>query len=259
MPLEALQADFSAAMFDARRAPTLLPELKPRGERTLELIGLYRGNLLAAWQKALANAFPVVRALVGDEFFEALARVYGHAHPSASGDLNRFGEHFAAFVADFEHTRELPYLGDVAALEWIVHRAHYALDSIPISRHQIARLLPHELLASRFGLNPACAWLDSGYPVAQIWLAHQSGTDVALPESLERGDIALVARPQWRVEVVRSSAGEIAALEKLRDGETLATAIEAALEEQPGFDFAKALPRWLDLSLLTRPRIAWGN
>ena len=259
MPLEALQSDFSAAMFDARRAPALLPALKRRSERTLDLIALYRGNLLAAWQKALSSAFPVVRALVGDEFFDALARVYGHAHPSGSGDLNRFGEHFAAFVADFEHTRELPYLGDVAALEWIAHRAHYAADAIPISRHQIARLLPHELLAARFELNPACAWLDSGFPVAQIWLAHQPGTKVALPESLERGDIVLVARPQWRVEVVRSSAGEIAALERLRDGETLQAAIEAAIEEQPGFDFAKTLPHWLDLSLLIRPQSAHAD
>ncbi len=254
MPLEALQSDFAAALFDARRASALLPALQLRGECTLDLISLYRGNLLAAWQKALANAFPVVRALVGEEFFDALARVYGHAHPSANGDLNRFGEHFAAFVTDFEHTRELPYLGDVAALEWIVHRAHYAADAIPVSRHQIARLLPHELLAARFALHPACAWLDSGFPVAQIWLAHQPGADVALPESLERGDIALVARPLWRAEVVRSSAGEIAALEKLRDGESLEAAIEAALEEQRGFDFAKALPRWLDLSLLVRPQ-----
>ena len=254
MPLEVLQSDFAAALFDARRAPALLPALRSHGGRTLDLIALYRGNLIAAWQKALANAFPVVRTLVGDEFFDALARAYGHAHPSASGDLNRFGEHFAAFVADFEHTRELPYLGDVAALEWIVHRSHYAADAIPVSRHQIARLLPHELLASRFALHPACAWLDSAYPAAQIWLAHQPGTEVALPDSLDRGDIALVARPQWRVEVVRSSAGEIAALEKMRDGESLESAIKAALEEQRGFDFSRALPRWLDLSLLVRPQ-----
>lgn len=250
MPLEALQARFAAALFDSGRADALLPDLAPADERTLDRLGLYRGNLLAAWRKALGNAFPVVQALVGEEFFAALAREYGHAQPSASGDLNRYGDRFAAFIAGFEHTRKLAYLGDVAALEWSVHRAHYAADAIPLSRHQLARLLPHELLAARFGIHPACSWLASAYPVAQIWLAHQRGTDVALPTCLDASETALIARPRWRVEVVRADAGEIAALNALRAGATLETAIEAALVAQPGFDFARALPRWLDLSLL---------
>jgi hypothetical protein len=252
MLLESVQTDFAAALFDARRASTLLPSLLHPDKQTLERIALYRGNLLAAWQKALSNAFPVVRALVGDEFLDALARVYGHAHPSSSGDLNRFGEHFAAFIADFEHTQTLPYLADVAALEWIAHRAHYAANAIVLSHYRIGSLRPHQLLASRFTLHPACDWLDSGFPIAHIWLAHQPGATMELPKSLDRGEIALVARPRWRVEVVASSEGEIAALEKIRAGETLETAIEAGIEAQRSFDFAKALPRWLDLSLLTQ-------
>ena len=31
-----------------------------------------------AWEKALTHAFPVVGALVGNEFFSGLARAYGH-------------------------------------------------------------------------------------------------------------------------------------------------------------------------------------
>src|SRR5258706_1360254 len=101
-PLERLQADFAAALIDSGAAAAVVPALVSRDARTLERIALYRGNVVAAWEKALANAYPVVRALVGDEFFHGLARAYGRAHPSASGDLNRFGARFAEFVAGFE-------------------------------------------------------------------------------------------------------------------------------------------------------------
>jgi len=144
--LEVLQADFAAALLDGDAAPALLPSLHDRGERTLGRLALYRGNVHAAWDKALGNAFPVVRALVGDEFFAALGRAYARAYPSSSGDLNMFGGCFAPFVGSFEHARSLPYLSDVATLEWAVHCAHYAADANALPRERMAAISPHDLL-----------------------------------------------------------------------------------------------------------------
>ncbi|HSC11045.1 MAG TPA: DNA-binding domain-containing protein, partial [Rhodanobacteraceae bacterium] len=95
--LERIQADFAAALAGPAAADALLPALISDDARVLDRLALYRGNISAAWEKALANAYPVVRALVGDEFFGGLARAYGRAHPSVSGDLNRFGARFAEF------------------------------------------------------------------------------------------------------------------------------------------------------------------
>jgi hypothetical protein len=250
MPLERLQSDFAAALTDPLHAAAVVGALDPSDGRASERLALYRGNVVAAREKALANAFPVVRALVGAEFFSGLARAYGQAHPSRSGDLNRFGEHFPAFVRDFEHTQTLPYLGDVAALEWAVHTAHYAADAAPLPREAIAALPADQLLAARFSVHPACAWIVSAYPVAGIWLAHQPGSTQALPETLDRREWALVTRPRWRVEVLASSAGEIAALAQVQSGADMECAIGAALSAEPEFNFARALVRWLDQSIL---------
>lgn len=255
--LEHLQADFAAALADPDAAPALVPALAGRDARALDRVALYRGNVNAAWEKALANAYPVVRALVGDEFFGGLARAYARTHPSVSGDLNRFGSRFAEFIDAFEHAQSLPYLGDVAALEWSVHVAHYAADAVPLSRERIAALPPDELLAARFALHPACAWLRSPYPIASIWLAHQPQAAVALPDSLDRRELVLVVRPRWRVEVLLTSPGELAALARLREGVDVEGAITAGLRAEPGFAFPKALVRWLDYAVLVdRPAMA---
>ena len=249
--LEHMQSDFAAALIDVRNTPAILPSLAVNDPRALDRLALYRSNLTATWQQALANAYPVVRALVGEEFFVSLARAYGRAHCSISGDLNLFGAQFAGFVAAFERSRSLPYLADVAALEWLVHRAHYAADAAPMPRARIAALSPHDLLAATFALQPACACLDSRFPVASLWLAHQPQASIALPESLARREFALVVRPRWHVQVLASSAGEVAALTQLRAGATMDGAIDAALLAQPDFDFSRALVRWFDYAVLT--------
>jgi len=253
-PLERVQTAFAAALTDPAADAALAPALVARDTRTLERVALYRGNVIAAWEKALANAYPVVRALVGDEFFAALARAYGRAYPSVSGDLNRFGAHLAKFVAAFEHTQSLPYLGDVAALEWAVHRAHYAADAIVLTRERVVTLPPVDLLSAHFGLHPACFGIDSPFPIARIWQAHQPRTKVALPDSLDCREFALVVRPGWRVEVLVSSAGEIAALAHVCSGKDVEVVIAAGLEADPGFDFPKTLVRWLDFGILTEER-----
>lgn len=251
MLLERLQSDFAAALVDPLREPALAAALEPGDGRMARRIALYRGNVIAAREKALANAYPVVRALVGEEFFSGLARAYGRAHPSRSGDLNRFGESLAAFIRAFEHTRSLPYLGDVAVLESAVHAAHYAADAAPLSREMLAALPADELLGARFSVHPAVAAVESRYPVASIWLSHQPGSTLPLPESLDRSEWALVVRPRWRVEVLVSSAGEIAAINQLRSGADVEHAIGAALAAQRDFNFARALVRWLDQAIVT--------
>jgi hypothetical protein len=252
--LERLQADFAAALLDAGATSSLLPTLGLHGPDCAQRLGRYRGNVRAAWQKALAHAYPVVHALVGAEFFAALAEAYAGAHPSASGDLNEFGAQFCTFVRTYERAQSLPYLPDLAALEWLVHRAHYAADANVLARERMAVISPHDLLAARFSLHPACAWMQSRFPIETIWRAHQADSEVEWPDSLDRAESVLVTRPQWRVEAVESSAAEIAALAQLRAGCAMDDAIGAAFDADAKFDFAKTLVRWLYLGVLTDMR-----
>lgn len=250
MQLERLQADFDSVLFDIDATGDSAALFANPSEVALHRLALYRGNIHAAWERALSSAYPVVQAIVGEEFFAALSRAYGVAHPSISGDLNRFGAHMAEFLRTFEHARALPYLADIATLEWQVHRAQYAADARALTRERMAAVSPDELLVSRFALHPACAWLESRFPVATLWLAHQFEPSAAMPKTLESAEWALVTRPAWQVEVCVSGAAEIAALAALHSGGDMDHAIGAALSVDRKFDFGKALVRWLDLGVL---------
>jgi uncharacterized protein (UPF0276 family) len=211
---------------------------------------LYRGNQSATWHKTLALAYPVVLALVGEEFFGGLARAYGRAQPSDNPDLNHFGARFGTFLRDFPHAAQLPYLPDLAALEWALHRAHYAPQANGLSAAQLAAIAPEQIEEATFRLHPAVQLLASKWAIVPLWLAHQPGSDVAFPEEMAAPSQMLVARPQWQSVVLPLDPAAHAALQILAQGGTFGAALDAAFELNEAFDVAAALQQWLAQAVL---------
>lgn len=230
-----LQQAFGAALESADAARRNAPLFRGAPERVLERLAVYRGNVNGAAAKALAGAYPIVRKIVGEEFFEGLAREYRRRHPSTSGDLNELGAAFAAFIEAFPHTRDLAYLPDVARMEWLAHRAYYAADARPLEAGRIA--------AARFALGPACALMASRWPLARIWEVHQDDFEGEFAVDLDAGpERILVYRPRFRVRVGALGEGEYRFLDALAAGRPF--------DEAPGFDLGSALARWIDDSVI---------
>lgn len=242
---DALLLRFADGLLD----PALVPVELFRGaaDRNAARFALYRGNLTANCEKALANAYPVLKQLVGEEFFEALAREYGRRMPSTSGDLNLLGEGLACFLEGFEPLRAYPSFPDLVRLEWAAHRAYFAAEAQPLDP---AELSPEALENRAFRLRPGHVLLASEWAVVELWRAHQDPPD-SFPAELARHCRALVYRPDWRVQVRETGLGEWAALTALQTGTTLADALEAGLEADSDFDPGTALQAWLDERLLT--------
>lgn len=223
--LAGLQQRFGNALFDRRQEAGLAPLLADGG---IARLSLYRGNLGAGWERALAEACPVVRQLVGEDFFEGLARAYGKAYPSRDPDLARFGERFADFLDAFPPAAPYPYLPDMARLEWAVHRACLAPDVEPLGIDALARLAPDTLEGACFTLHPSVALLSSRWAIAPLWQAHQPGGP-ALPSTVDAPCAALVVRRRWKVDVVELGAPEAAAVAQLQAGASFGAAIDAML------------------------------
>lgn len=245
--LATLQERFAAGLMTPGDYPVELfagdPQLAARR------FALYRGNVTASWDKALANAYPVLRQLVGDEFFRAMAREFGRAVPSAEGDLNRFGAGLAAFLADFGPVSGYPYFPDMARLEWALHRAHYAADEPLLTLASLAGMDAQGLGRLNIRFAEACVLLHSQWNIADIWLAHQPGGP-SRPDDIRRPSHYMVCRPRWRAELAVLSSGEHAALEAIARSAaagptSLGGALEIAAGADPSFDPSISLPRWL--------------
>jgi len=229
-------------------------------------VGIYRNAVFANYRNALRASLPVVLRLVGEPFFHAAVDAFVRAHPSVSGDLNVYGDLFGDFLAGYPHAADLPYLADVARLEWAVDEAQRAADVLPAPDQVLAALAataPERLPALRVRLDPSCRLVASEFPVLHIWQVNQPrgvdqprrtyqprrvDDDPASPEeddnrvSLdEGGDLLVVRRGSEGVTLERVGAGEHAFLAALAAQTPLGVALDLALQVDAAFDLGAAL------------------
>ena len=211
----------------------------------------YRANAQTIAVRSLAAAYPVLARLVGEETMAALARDLWHHHPPVRGDLACFGGELANWLATLAQLEDIPFLPDVARLEWAVHRAHTAADppDAPSNLAWLAEADPHGLVV-RFVEGSAC--IASPWPVAALWHAHQvpQGTPPDLSRasaalSAGQGELAWVWRRGWRVAVAALQPAEHRFNAELLAGAALGTALESVSIDHPDFSFEQWLLRAL--------------
>ena len=245
------QQAFATALLDVAQSAAVLQQCQ--GQASAERLGLYRGNLHATWRRTLGHAYRVVLALVGEEFFGAMAQAYGRQYPSDSADLNGFGANFADFLATFPHVAHLPYLPDMARLEWALHLAHYADDAQGVVPELLAGMSPQQLEASRWRLHPACFLLASNWQLPALWQAHQAQEgqgDMVFPSEMQVASWALVCRPHWKAQVLLLDEAAHAALLALQQGQTFGEALDVAFALNEQFDVGGQLRLWLAHAVL---------
>jgi hypothetical protein len=246
--LRELQSAFSAAVFgdDAHTAALLAHCGDSQPERGL---AAYRRSVLANLAAAVRTTYPVVGAIVGEAFLEAAARHHARTRPSTSGDLNAYGSDFAEVLAVYPPADSLPYLPDVARLEWLVQSVYGREDAPPQDLSRLAATAPERWGDLHFRLDPAHAVLASRWPLARIWEVNQPGYDGDFQVDFELPQTVLIHRRTPDTAVEPLAAGEAVLLHALADGSTLGTAVEQAASED-GFDLQSALQRFIATGLI---------
>jgi len=243
--LATLERAFAAALVARKVDDADVSAFDGAPERVRSRLGLYRGNVQTNAVKALTNAYPVVAKLVGDGFMAGMACAFAAATPSTSGDLNEYGEAFADFISTFPPAAELAYLPDVARLDWCVHRAHYAADAAPLDLAKLAAAPPERMGDLRLVLNPACAVVESDWPLARLWQIHQHDYEGAFDVDWDSaGGSVLVDRPQWLVRARAIDAASAAFLTACVAGVPLADALARAQTADGAFALDLRLAEW---------------
>ncbi len=117
--LASLQARMASALLaadpHAQRLPSEWFRGAPAGTAGLRV---HRNTVLSAISNALRLTHPAIERLVGEEFFDRMAIEYARAAPPAVPQLDEYGAGFAASIAGFPGTETLPYLSELARLDW---------------------------------------------------------------------------------------------------------------------------------------------
>jgi hypothetical protein len=227
--LRELQQQLACALLDDAAASTFA------GAFALDpsALTIYRNTRLGTLTRALASAFPAVRALVGEDFFEAAAQQFIRAEPPTTACLDDYGEPFAAFLAQFSPAAGIAYLADVARLEWAVNRALHAPDSPVLELAALAGVEPARVPDVRFEPHRSVTVLELASPADAIWRAvlDQDQAAMAALDPAAGPVWLLIERGESGVQVRRMACGAARFTQRLCAGEALQAALEAAVDE----------------------------
>jgi hypothetical protein len=249
-----MNADFSDGLLagDGRCPPGLRTW---NGSDPARRFAVYRNNVVVGLIDALADSFPVTRELVGDEFFRAMAREYVRGAPPGSPVLALYGAGFAGFIDAFAPVAGLPYLGDVARLEFLRVRSFHAADAPALAAPRLAARLadPDGLPQVCLQLHPSVFLLDSPHAVVSLWAAHQpeaAGFDLGRIDTT-RAEAALVCRADLQVAIYRIDRGAAAFVGALVQGASFGAASAQALASEPGTKLGETLALLLQAGAIT--------
>jgi hypothetical protein len=222
-------------------------------------VGIYANMYFLRLQDALREAFPKLRAALGDEGFSGLCADYLEAHPSRHPSLRFLGDRLAAFLAGPGVARPrcppLPvWAADLAALEWARYDLFDAAD-VPLLRLVDLQVMPPEAFATLpLHLAPGSRLLAVGHAVEQVWrtLHQQQQQPADIPA---RSGHLLLWRQDTFVYHRRIDEREAALLNDVCSGTQFGPLCERIATEAP--DPAQAafrlLARWARDGLLAAP------
>ena len=269
MKLQQLQSLFGDAMAATGTAPagdsalrTLIAE---DGVAVEERLAVYRNNLRVTLVEALRAAYPLLEKLVGEDFFRAAGLAYAAAHPPRVGNLNYFGDAFPEFIEGFEAAASLPYLPDVARVEWAWHRAYYAPDEATLPLDELQALAPEDFPRVNLVPGASVTLVQSPFPVDEILSYCRNPGESAFTLS-DRAVCLLVLRSDDEVQQHELAEGEFAFLCAMQAGATVADALDALSspaiskgEESLSGNAGGAEPNGFDLVGLLQKHLALGS
>ena len=230
--------------------------LNPQGgEPGIVRMAVYANGFVARAEEALSEVFEAVHAAVGDEAFAGLCRDYAGRFAASDYNLNFIGKEFRAFVESWSTGMNLPFLADLARLEWRVWEAFHAFHREPLTPRGIAGIPLEDWDNARILFQSSVSLVSSSWPVLDMWLVRRqlSGDFKAL--LTPRPQRILVGRKEDKVRCELLEENQYRLIEGLLAGQTLGTVCERLAEDLSSEEILPIdawFSRWIQDGLIAR-------
>jgi len=190
-------------------------------------LGVYAHAYRARLREVLIKDYAGLRALAGEDTFDAIARDYIAAMPSQHPNARWYGARLAAFLREDPRWRAHRQFAEMAALDWAFGLAFDALDADVVTFDELTAIAPQDWPALRFTLHPALQRLSFEHNVAAIRRALDRGEALPALEAFDAPQPHAVWRSDFTVRHRRLSDEEATLHARIADGARFANLCEA--------------------------------
>jgi hypothetical protein len=191
-----------------------------------ERLAAYVNGYPARIFEALDESFPAVRHLAGDAAFGEVVQRYSSRVPRGIYSLSDVGAELPAFLASDPIGERLPFLADLAALEWRIALAFHAHERAPLDPSSLAGWGLEHWERATIELQSSVAVVRSIWPILDLWNLRETPISEIDLELAGRAQTVLVSRDGFSVSCDLLDCAQAVVLEALLDGATLGVALE---------------------------------
>jgi hypothetical protein len=214
-------------------------------------VGIYAEMYWLRMRGAIRADYPFVREIVGEEDFEILVARHLRQRPSVHYSLGRLGADFAATVRE-AGVEVLPWLADLAALEWARAESFVATDAPVLESSALVALGEGTFTRSRLVASPSLRVLHPSWDVLPVWRALERGLPWKELRVASADSPLVVWRQGFAVFHVPVSAPEAGALARVQAGLDLPAVCEAFAEAQePAQAAFLAIGSWVSEGMMS--------
>ncbi|MGE3474290.1 MAG: putative DNA-binding domain-containing protein [Rhodospirillaceae bacterium] len=239
MSLLELQRRFQRAL---RGDTDAMEDLAPDAARRL---AVHRTTIETGLVQTLLNAFPVLARIVGAPTFMSLSLGYIADTPPRHPVLSTYGRGFPAYAAAQPIAASLPYLHDIARLEWARQEAYFAGDARLLDAGALDTDDAETVSALQLRVHPAVRVISSPFPIHSIWRVNQADVETKdIPAiDMRLAEHVIVTRPAHEIVTRPISLADATLVRAVMGGAHLGAAVESAFALAADFDVTQALAR----------------
>lgn len=209
---------------------------------------IYRNHIVTTLSDVLVMNFPLVEILTGEGFLRTAAKLYLFDNPPMEACLDRYGNSFPDFLKGYEHAKDLPYLADVARLDWEMNEARIAKQDNTLSVESLAQIDPNLLEGAVFKVKQSVRLMQSEYPLDKIYYFCEQDEENRGELNVDKSPTyILVTRMEWDPKIFKLDEAEYGLLSALQEDVPLGECLEETLNKFPEFNFGEFLQNYIGL------------
>lgn len=214
-----------------------------------ERLQIYRNNIFSSLTRALLDTYPIIVELTGEDFSRQLMWDFILENPPQEACLSRYGGELAPFIESFSTAKNLPYLADIARLEWAMNESYYAPDDRSLVFSDLQNVPMAALADITLPLRSSSCLLKSNWPLSAIHdFCLKEDRDESETLYIDQDDCrVMIYRPGLTVKIILLEDSEYLFLLSLKTGNPLGEALEITLDGFPNFNFQQCLQKHITL------------
>lgn len=210
-------------------------------------LAIYSDAYFSRIAEALRTDFEATYQTLGEETFFELVSAYIKEFPSTSTSIEEVGAKFPDFIRKLDPGIGLPYLSELAQIEWALIEAFYADDLLPFNPNSL-NTIPHSSWNMvKLIMDPSIRLIETSWPVHIIWESRKSSV---IPELRQSTSFYLVYRNGHKVELIKKNKIEFKALKLAQSGHSVGQICEGLEKDLAGEEVMIIFKSWMQSGMI---------